>query len=325
MTNISIIFTGGTIGSLTKNEWVGIDSSTNYMLLSKYDCKGKDVVFNTSSPYSILSENLTAKELNLLQKAIKEELDKKPDGIIVTHGTDTLQYTAAAIEFAFANADVPIVLVSADYPLDNEASNGFINFEAAVEFIRTGKEKGVFVSYMNVSDPEVGIYIASRLRQHCEGFSDLFDITTSCYATYNGVVETYMTKLEKAQGIGIVEYTENSHILSIESTPGNSYDYSLDGIKAIILKPYHSATLNTENSMLSQLCQRAKEKNIPVFVSGVRSGVNYESSKLFEELNITAAPYSTYISLYMKIWAAISLGKDIVEFVNTQIAHEWVK
>lgn len=115
-----------------------------------------------------------------------------------------------------------------------------------------------------------------------------------------------------------------SGILSVESYPGNNYSYSLEGIKAVLLKPYHSATLYTSNRMLELFCKRASDMGIPVFVVNVKSGIRYESTKLFEKLKIIPLPYSTYVSAYMKIWAAISLGKDVKAFSSEAIGSEIV-
>ncbi len=318
---ISIIFTGGTIGSLTKNEWVGVDESSRYLLLDRIDKEG--ITFETVAPYTILSEHLSSRELNLLQDCVAKELQKQPDGIIITHGTDTLQYSAAAIEYAFADTPVPIVFVSADYPLDNPKTNGFINFEAAVRYIQAGAPKGVFVSYKNVLDSAVKLHVASRLLQHSEGTADLYSLNDSVVAEYrDGKLEAYPVPFVSHRPLGMVSYTEDTQILSVESAPGNAYRYSLEGIKAVILKPYHSATLDTANQSLAAFCRRANEADIPVFVCGAREGCGYESAKAFEELHIRIAPYSTYVSLYMKLWAAISLEKDIPSFVNERIANE---
>ena len=50
------------------------------------------------------------------------------DGVIITHGTDTLQYTAAFTGYIMAGAQIPIVLVSANYVLEDVRSNGVDNF-----------------------------------------------------------------------------------------------------------------------------------------------------------------------------------------------------
>ena len=120
----------------------------------------------------------------------------------------------------------------------------------------------------------------------------------------------------------IVDYVENPCILSVESYPGNNYAYCLDNVNAVILKPYHSGTLDTANRCLVDFCNRAKSKNIPVFVTGTHYGVAYKSTELYSDLGVKLVPYGTYISAYMKIWAGISLSQNLEDFVNTRIANE---
>lgn len=322
---ILVIFTGGTIGSCKKNGSIVTDESTKYVLIDRYESEHSGIDFDISAPYSVLSENLSASELNLLQKEIIDNLDKGYDGIIVTHGTDTLQYTAAAIEYAICGCSIPVVLVSSDYPLEDEKSNGHHNFEAAVEFIKSKSGSGVFVSYKNSGDTVTNIHIASRILQHAECSADIFSIEGIPYARYDGTVTLSGAKQSNAKNaLGYVCYTEDSGVLVIDSRPGDGFSYSLDGIKAVILKPYHSATLSTSNPYLQMFCKKARDEKIPVFVVNVQSGVSYESTGLFSSLNIIPLPFSTYVSAYMKIWAAVSLDADIAQFAQKQIANELV-
>ncbi len=317
MKNITVIFTGGTIGSLQKQSWVGLDASAQYMLLNPFQERYRDVSFSVKTPYAILSEHLSGRELNLLQDAILETLREKPDGIIVTHGTDTLQYTATAMEYAFANAGVPIVFVSAAYPLEHPATNGYINFEAAVELIRGHDDGGVYVSYKNEDQSKVNIHIPSRLFQHGEQSANLYSLRNAVYATYDGAITRCgMLPASPSSDYGVVCYSETSSILTVESVPGSAYNYMLDSVGAILLKPYHSATLNTASDAFAGFCRRAQREEIPVFVAGVWEETQYESSKCFEELGIHVAPFGTYVSLYMKLWRGISLGKDLPEYVK---------
>ena len=142
------------------------------------------------------------------------------------------------------------------------------------------------------------------------------------FATYNGEITLNDVKLGNTNNIGIVNYIEKPCILSVESYPGNDYGYCLDNVNAVILKPYHSGTLDTANSCLKDFCNRAKDKNIPVFVTGTYCGVAYKSTALYSALGVKPVPYGTYISVYMKIWAGISTGKDIDTFIKTKIANE---
>ena len=306
---IAVIFTGGTIGSCVKDNFIGVDNKTQYILLKKYE-NDNEITFETSSPYSILSENLSANELNLLQEEISKKLLGNYDGIIVTHGSDTLQYSSTAIEMAFGNCGIPIIFVSADYPLEDERSNGYPNFQCAVEFIRNKIAKGVFVSYKNDDEIITSMHIPSRLLGHNELNANIYSIDKKPFVEYNGEFKINNIKLpEKSGYTGIVNYTADSHILVIPNAPGQSYSYCLDNIKAILFKSYHSATLDTANKKLIEFCKKAYDMNIPMYILSPESDTNYESTKAYKALNINTLPYGTFISAYIKLWAELS--KDI--------------
>ena len=112
---ILVIFTGGTIGSKLTDGFISPDRGAPYALLEKFKYPG--IGFDTVSPYTILSENLSVKELNILLDTVRKSLHMGYDGIIITHGTDTLQYSAAAVLECVKNTAVPIVFVSSNYPL----------------------------------------------------------------------------------------------------------------------------------------------------------------------------------------------------------------
>ena len=138
--NIAVIFTGGTIGSSIQQNYVSTDSQMPYRLLEMYnESQAKDNPdfphFITVEPYTTLSEYMNGSHLNLLIASVREQLAQEIDGIIVTHGTDTLPFTAAALGMCFAYARIPILLVSSNYILDDPRANGLTNFTAAVDYI----------------------------------------------------------------------------------------------------------------------------------------------------------------------------------------------
>ena len=84
------------------------------------------------------------------------------DGVIITHGSDTLSYTSALVAMVMPNVKIPVVLTAADYPPDNSLSNALSNFSAAVEFIST-KTAGIFTAYG--AKGNTNIYLATRLSE----------------------------------------------------------------------------------------------------------------------------------------------------------------
>ena len=304
---IDVIFTGGTIGSAMQSGYISPTDSAKYNLIANYKNKfGNDVEFITHNPYTILSENLSAQTLNKLIAVVTELINTNCDGILVVHGTDTLQYSAAAVECCFGNNIKPIIFVSANYPLENSASNGNINFEAAVEFIKQSKGGGVYVSYSN-DLKSVDIHSATRLLRHAEFDHKLFSLN-GVYATYQNKSFTLNSKyiFEDVVPSDVKVFPKSAGILNITVSPFEEYNYSLNDVKAVVFTPYHSGTLNTESEKLKHFAKKAAEKSVPMYVTGVVKGAEYQSVKAYTDLKIVPVYNTTSIALMVKLWL---LGK----------------
>jgi glutamyl-tRNA(Gln) amidotransferase subunit D len=72
----------------------------------------------TEKVFAVFSENMGPKQYIALAKAIEKEIKNGIDGIVIGHGTDTLQHTAAALSFMVQNSPVPIVLVGSQRSSD---------------------------------------------------------------------------------------------------------------------------------------------------------------------------------------------------------------
>jgi L-asparaginase len=111
MKKILVVFTGGTIGSKVSNKTIDVDEQIGYLLIEKFKEQSKlDVEFETIQPLNILSENCTPKDWSKIITAIKSAKSDDIDGIIITHGTDTLPYTSAIVSYVFADTDIPTIL-----------------------------------------------------------------------------------------------------------------------------------------------------------------------------------------------------------------------
>ncbi len=313
---ILVIFTGGTIGSKLNNGWISPDAETKHALVENYRERGdKSVEFVTIEPYSILSENLSAEDINLLVKTVADGIEGDYDGIIVTHGTDTLQYSASALSCCFGSATVPVVLVSSNFPLDDERANGHLNFSAAVEFIKNRCGRGVFVVYKNKNDV-VRFHVGASVLAHREADDSICSINDLEYAVLkDGKIEV-TGKQAESTAMGVTELVESPKLLVINSFPADDYAYQLDGYNAVILRPYHSGTLNTSSKKLHAFCALAKSRKIPVFMVNAIPKENYESVKVLDELGIIPMFDETFASLYMRIWIAVSRGEAPISVVE---------
>ena len=303
---ILVIFTGGTIGSAVSDGWISPSEDMKYLLLERYAEKtGDKSEFDTMTPYTVLSENLCAENINKLSAAVTDNIDAY-DGIIVTHGTDTLQYSAAALAYSLGSSCKPVVLVSSNYPLGDSRANGLDNFIAAVEFIKSESGRGVFVSYRN-SGESTCIHLATRLALHTECFDEVYSIDKQPYAVYDGEIRLNAECTgEEITPCGSLKLCESPMVLSVQAMPGDNFCYDISKYKAVIFRPYHSGTLNTSCEKFREFCLRLKESNIRAFVTDMHGGITYESVSEYENLGLTVLPMCSFVSFYMKLWIDIS-------------------
>ena len=302
---ILVVFTGGTIGSSKIDGVISPDKSNSYVLLDMYSKIDNSVDFTAVQPYNILSENLCGNDLVSLCECIKVSEFNSFHGVIVTHGTDTLQYASSFLSYVFGLCRTPIVVVSANYPLSDSRSNGLDNFCAATEFIKSGNGKGVFVAYKNSGDV-AKIHRASRVLPHSPYSDDIYSIFDEVYGEIRSNVfiknDGYIEQTDKIKFRFDNCTDECSGVMYIRPYVNMKYPEITDDIKAILLEGYHSGTLNTSGRALKDFCRIADKNNVPVFLTGACKGFYYESKTHFNELKINVLPPASPIAMYVKLW-----------------------
>lgn len=124
---------------------------------------------------NIFSENITpanwSKIANIVSRAVREGFA----GVVVTHGTDTLGYTAAALSFALAGIPIPVVLVGAQRSPDRPSSDATLNLIAGVSVAARAPFSGVYVAmHLNESDDKVAVHRGTRVRKNHTSRRDAF-------------------------------------------------------------------------------------------------------------------------------------------------------
>lgn len=91
------------------------------------------------------SSNLQPEDWERMARAVAEAHDRY-DGFVITHGTDTLAYTAAALHQMLRNLDRPVIITGSQLPLGAEGSDGPRNLRDAF-FVACEGVPGVFVVF----------------------------------------------------------------------------------------------------------------------------------------------------------------------------------
>lgn len=297
MKRILVVFTGGTIGSVISEGTIDTARSAPFKLLKlfeQHNSEPESVRFDTLQPLQILSENLAPAAWKIMIDAIESVDLNKYDGIIVTHGTDTLAYTAAALGFYFHDLNKPVLLVSSDRPLENPEGNGLANFMCAVEFIRRHIANGVFVPYRNPGQ-SMQIHRGSRLTCSLQLTGDFYSVQNLSFMAYDGkkfVPESQIDSSNFAQnqtgaGCKIKLHPEFSgRILMLKPYPGLDYSrINLTGLAGVLHDLYHSGTACAtrqwgDDYSLIEFLKRCRQQGVEVFLAPAHRTENaYQSTR----------------------------------------------
>jgi len=125
---VALIMTGGTIISRVDYRTGGVYALEKPEELLTNVPELKNIVFieDIKIPFKKMSEDLDYKDWQTLAELTARELNKN-EGVIITHGTDTLHYTSAALSFMLKNLYRPVVLTGSQRSSDRGSSDAFMN------------------------------------------------------------------------------------------------------------------------------------------------------------------------------------------------------
>ncbi len=173
---ISILHTGGTIASKVDYKTGGViaNYSSEEMLNFFPELKGMAEV-SSRQIMRLQSEMIRFPHYNIMAKEIEKEVKTGADGVIVTHGTDTMHYSSAALAFMLENLPVPVILVGAQRSSDRGSSDAGINVISAAYFIANSDFGGVGICmHENLSDNSCLILPALKSRKMHTSRRDAF-------------------------------------------------------------------------------------------------------------------------------------------------------
>ena len=126
---IDFILTGGTISSKLDPETGGVKWLISAEELFSLYPEIFDIAdIRVKSPFMKSSENMNAKDWIKITKEVGKSLnDPQVKGVIVSHGTDFLHYTAAALSFMLRNLNKPVVLTYSQRSSDRGSSDARLN------------------------------------------------------------------------------------------------------------------------------------------------------------------------------------------------------
>lgn len=175
---VALISTGGTIASKIDYRTGGVRPALSAAeLYSSVPELAELAWIEPEVLMSEYSENLKpAHWTSMAEKVAQKIRAGSYKGIVISHGTDTMHYTASALSFALENPPVPVLLVGAQRSSDRPSSDAALNLLGAVLFAVKSEVSGVFVAmHSSTSDEAVAIHVGTRVRKNHTSRRDAFE------------------------------------------------------------------------------------------------------------------------------------------------------
>ena len=182
MKNILMLGTGGTIASEMTPD--GLTPELSPAQLLRYVPAIRDLCHvDCVNLFSIDSTNITPAHWLKTAAAIREHYEDY-DGFVISHGTDTMAYTAAALSYLVQGADKPVMLTGAQKPINYDSTDSKLNLTDAFVCAASGQLAGVnivfsgrvilgtharktcsksFAAFSSINYPDVGILLDHQL------------------------------------------------------------------------------------------------------------------------------------------------------------------
>ncbi|WP_137284785.1 Glu-tRNA(Gln) amidotransferase subunit GatD [Halorussus salinisoli] len=172
---ISLISTGGTIASTVdyRTGAVTAQFDAEDVLRAVPDLAGR-ANYRGRVVANILSENMTPDVWRDLAEAVHEEIEKGADGVVVMHGTDTMQFTASALSFML-DTPVPVVFTGSQRSADRPSSDNVMNAVCSVEAAKSDAAEVMVCMHASESDDVCALHRGTRVRKNHTSRRDAFE------------------------------------------------------------------------------------------------------------------------------------------------------
>jgi len=242
--NVALIITGGTISSRLDPKSGGVISTDAEEILNIAPGIKEICNLTIETPFMKFSEDMDPKDWKKIAEVCEKYLnDEAIDGIIVTHGTDTLHYTSAALSFFIQDLNKPIALTYSQRSVDRASTDAALNLICAARYATSDIAEVALVGHENTNDESCLAIPGTKTRKMHSSKRDTFKpINTEPIARIVPkkieILKTFNAKDKKRKAKLDTKFQNKVTIIKIHpgQDPSILEYYEKEGYKGIVLE-----------------------------------------------------------------------------------------
>ncbi len=320
--SVSILATGGTIASRVDYMTGGVFSAfTAEELISAVPEIADIANVSGHQIFNKFSENIQPSDWVKIAKEAYKQAETGVDGIVISHGTDTMGYTASALSFMLSSS-IPIVLTGAQRSGDRGSSDAATNLYNSVLFASKADYGGVCVlMHEDMGDDSFLVHAGTKVRKLHSSRRDAFKSVNSkpLASIKNSDIEYLQSPWKSRGGDNKLDTRIEEKVAFIKYHPGLTEKiidfYVENGYKGILLE---GTGLGHVSESLFKSIGNAIGQGLLIVMSTqtIFGRVNmtvYSTGRMLKKLGVLSCGDIMPETAYVKLCCVLGQAKTIVE------------
>lgn len=228
--SIGLVVTGGTIASKLDYRTGGVKHLVDVDEFREFYPELFEIVNvkRVDVPFMIASENMSWEHWAKIAESVEKMLDDEEiEGVIVTHGTDFLGYSAAALSFMLKEIGKPVVLTYAQRSIDRASSDANLNLQCAAYMALSDCAEVMIVGHASINDDYCYALPGTKTRKMHTSRRDAFKAVNSkpiAKIFPSGKIEFLREHRARSESKAFLDKSFSDKVALVKFYPGQSAD-----------------------------------------------------------------------------------------------------